>query len=573
MTPALTRDLLAIATIITLAVITSIPIGRYMAGVFSDRPTRLNVLAGPIERWWLRLAGVDSSISMTWIEYGRAIVVSNAVMWLVGFVILLTQGLLPINPDHVAGMEPTLVFNTISSFVTNTNLQHYSGETGLSTLSQMSVVVFLQFVTAATGIAALVAVTRGLAADRHEGLGNFYVDCSRATTRVLLPLAVAVAALLLWQGVPMTLEPAVRVTTLEGRPQVIARGLVAAEVAIKQLGTNGGGYFGANSAHPFENPTPLANLVETWAILVLPMAAVVMVGQLLGRRRFAVTMFAVMLALYVPLVTASVYLETRVPASLTSLGVAADEGSLEGKEQRIGAALSGLWAASTTATSNGSVNAMHDSLTPLGGLVPMTGMWVNSIFGGVGVGFINLLVYVVVAVFIAGMMVGRTPELFGKKVEGREIKLASLALLLHPLLILGGTAMACVIWVKTANPDASLAWLKNPGPHGFSELLYEFTSASANNGSGFEGLGDNTPFWNVSTGIVMLLARYVPILAPLALAGSLASKPAAPDTEGSLSVESATFGITLLVVILILGLLMFMPAAVLGPVAEHLAWP
>jgi potassium-transporting ATPase potassium-binding subunit len=573
MTATLTRDLLAIATILTLAVVTAIPIGRYMAWVFSDRPTRQGVLAGPIPRWWLRLAGVAPSFSMTWFEYGRAIVVSNAVMWVVGFLILLAQGLLPANPDHIAGMEPTLAFNTISSFVSNTNLQHYSGETGLSVLSQMSVVVFLQFVTAATGLAALVAVTRGLAADRREGLGNFYVDCARATTHVLLPLAVAVAVLLLWQGLPMTLEPSVQATTLEGRPQVIARGLVAAEVAIKQLGTNGGGYFGANSAHPFENPTPLTNLVETWAILVLPMAAVVMVGRLLGRRRFAVMVFAVMLALYVPLVATSVYLEARPSDTMTSLGVAPDAGSLEGKELRIGAALSGFWAASTTATSNGSVNAMHDSLTPLGGLVPLAGMWINAVFGGVGVGCINLLVYVVIAVFIAGMMVGRTPELFGKKVEGREIKLASLALLLHPLLILGGTAAACVIWVTTANPGATLAWLKNPGPHGFSEMLYEFTSATANNGSGFEGLGDNTAFWNVSTGVVMLLARYVPILAPLALAGSLARKPATPETEGSLSVESATFAVTLLVVILVLGLLMFMPAAVLGPVAEHLALP
>ena len=567
----MTFDVLGVWLIVALTAVTSIPIGRYMARVFAGERTWLSAVAGPLERSWLRAAGVDTAVDMTWVEYARALVVSNGVMWLAGFGILLAQGALPFNPDGIAGMEPTLVFNTMSSFVTNTNLQHYSGETGLSPLSQMIVIVFLQFVTAATGLAALAAILRGLAGNRLTSLGNFYVDCTRAVVHVFLPLSMVVAIVLLWQGVPMTIEPAVKATTLEGATQTVARGLVAAEVAIKQLGTNGGGYFGPNSAHPFENPTPLTNLVETWAIIILPMAAVVMTGAMLKRRRFAAVMFAVMMALYIPLVAASVGLETGGTPNLAAVGVAQDAGSLEGKEVRLGAALSGLWAATTTITSNGSVNSMHDSMTPLGGLVPMTGMWINSIFGGVGVGFINMLIYVVIAVFVAGMMVGRTPELLGKKVDGHEIKLASLALLLHPLMILGGTAVACVVWVKTADPGTALAWLKNPGAHGFSEMLYEFSSAAANNGSGFEGLGDNTPFWNIGTGVVMLLSRYVPIIAPLALAGSLARKPAAPDTDGSLSVASATFGITLLAVILILGLLMFMPVAVLGPIAEHLA--
>jgi K+-transporting ATPase ATPase A chain len=371
----------------------------------------------------------------------------------------------------------------------------------------------------------------------------------------------------------MTFEGAARATTLEGAEQTIARGPVAAEVAIKQLGTNGGGYFGPNSTHPYENPTPLSNLLETWAITCIPMAMVVTLGAMVRRRRFALTIFLTMLALYIPLLAVAVHQELRGSRAIAAIGIDQSSGSMEGKEVRFGAGASALWAVTTTVTSNGSVNAMHDSLTPLAGLMPMIGMWLNNIFGGVGVGFINMLIYIIVTVFVAGMMVGRTPEFLGKKVEAYEMKLASLALLLHPVLILGGTAIACYLWATTADPGSALAWLKNPGPHGFSEMLYEFSSASANNGSGFEGLGDNTPFWNISTGLVMLLGRYIPIIAPLALAASLARKTAAPQTEGSLGVDTFTFGLTLWAVVVILGVLMFMPAAVLGPVAEHLALP
>jgi len=346
---------------------------------------------------------------------------------------------------------------------------------------------------------------------------------------------------------------------------------VAPVVAIKQLGTNGGGYFGPNSAHPYENPTPLSNLAETWSILVIPMAMVWTLGLFVGRRRLPAMIFAVMLALYLPLVAFGVGMEAAGNPAIAALGVDQTTGSMEGKEVRVGAGLSALWAVSTTVTSNGSVDAMHDSLTPLGGLMPMTGMWLNNIFGGVGVGFINMLVFLIVAVFIAGMMIGRTPEFLGKKVEAKEMKLASLALLWHPLSILVGTAVACAVWAATPDPGSALGWLKNPGPHGFSEMMYEFTSATANNGSGFEGLGDDTPFWNISTGMAMLLARYIPIIAPLALAGALAAKPRIPETAGTLRVDSPTFGFTLWAVVVILGLLMFMPVAVLGPIAEHLA--
>jgi K+-transporting ATPase ATPase A chain len=564
-------EYIAVAFTIAFTVATSLPLGRYMARVFRGERTLLDPVLLPIERLVLRLTDVDPAEGQDWKQYARSLLVSNVFMWLVTFAVVTLQKWLPLNPDGIGNMEPTLAFNTISSFTTNTNLQHYSGETGLSYFSQMFAITFLQFVTAATGVAVCIAIMRALGGSRLTRLGNFYVDLTRATVRVLLPLALLVGAILIWQGTPMTFEGAAKATTLEGKEQVIARGVAAPEVAIKQLGTNGGGYFGPNSAHPYENPTPLSNLAETWSILVIPMAMVWTLGHLLGRRRLAVTIFVVMLALYLPMVAFGVAQETGGNPAIARMGVDQSTGSMEGKEVRFGAGLSALWGVSTTVTSNGSVNSMHDSWTPLGGLMPLIGMWLNNIFGGVGVGFINMLIFVIVAVFVAGMMIGRTPEFLGKKVEAKEMKLASLALLWHPLSILVGTAIACHVWASTADPNTALAWLKSPGPHGFSEMLYEFSSATANNGSGFEGLGDNTPFWNISTGLAMLFARYIPIFAPLALAAMLAAKPAAPETPGSLRAESATYGFTLWAVVVILGLLMFMPVAVLGPIAEHLA--
>lgn len=564
-------EYVAVALTILFTIATSLTVGRYMHKVFDGHRTLLDPVFVPLERAVLRVTGVDPREQQDWKQYSLSLLVSNVVMWLATFVIVSMQSRLPLNPDGIGDMAPTLAFNTISSFTTNTNLQHYSGETGLSYFSQMFVITFLQFVTAATGVAACIAVIRGLAGNRLTELGHFYVDLTRATVRVFLPLALVVGTLLIWQGTPMTFKGAARATTLEGPEQVIARGVTAPEVAIKQLGTNGGGYFGPNSSHPYENPTPIANVIEAWSISIVPMSMVWTLGYMVGRRRLAVVVFATMLALYVPMVAFAIAQESAGNPALAAMGVDQSTGSMEGKEVRFGVGLSALWAVTTTATSNGSVNSMHDSMTPLGGLMPLVGMWLNNIFGGVGVGFINMLIFVIVAVFVAGMMVGRTPEFLGKKVEAKEMKLASLALLWHPLAILVGTAVACYVWATTADPGTALAWLKNPGPHGFSEMLYEFTSAAANNGSGFEGLGDNTPFWNISTGLVMLLSRYIPIIAPLALAGSLAAKPAAPETAGSLRADSATFGFTLWAVVVILGLLMFMPVAVLGPIAEHLA--
>ena len=564
-------EYLAVVFTVVLVGATSVPLGRYIARVSTGQRTLLDPVLRPIERLVLRVVGIDPAQEQTWQQYSRSLLASNVAMWLAAWTILTLQQYLPLNPDGIANMEPTLAFNTASSFTSNTNLQHYSGETGLSYFSQIFAITFLQFVTAATGIAACVAVMRALAGSRLRTIGNFYLDLTRANVRLLLPLAIVTAIVLMWQGSPATFDGAASAITVEGAEQTIARGVTAPMVAIKQLGTNGGGYFGPNSTHPFENPTPLSNLLETWAILAIPMAMVWTLGYIVGTRRLAVVIFAVMLALYVPMVALAVSQEAAGNPAIARMGVDQSTGSMEGKEVRFGAALTALWAVSTTATSNGSVNGMHDSLTPLGGLAPMLAMWLNNIFGGVGVGFINMFIFIVVAVFVAGMMIGRTPELLGKKVEAREMKLASLALLWHPLAILVGTAIASYLWATTADPGTALGWLSNPGAHGFSEMLYEFSSAAANNGSGFEGLGDNTPFWNISTGLVMLFSRYIPIIAPLALAGSLAAKPAAPETAGTLRVDSATYGFTLWAVIVILGLLMFMPVAVLGPVAEHLA--
>lgn len=564
-------EYIAVTVTILVTIASSGALGLYLARVFTGKRTSLDPIFVPIERLVLRATGVDPDGQQDWKRYSVSLVVSNVAMWMATWTFVTLQHYLPLNPDGIGNMEPTLAFNTISSFTTNTNLQHYSGETGLSYFSQMFVIAFLQFVTAGTGVAAAVAIVRGLAGSRLTGLGNFYADLTRATVRVFLPLALLVSVLVVWQGVPMTFQGAARATTVEGQEQRIARGVTAGVVSIKQLGTNGGGYFGPNAAHPFENPTPLSDVIEAWSIAVIPMSMVAMLGFMMNRRKLAIVIFATMLAFYAPMVICGVALEAGGNPAITAMGVDQSTGSMEGKEVRFGTGLSALWAVTTTVTSNGSVSAMHDSLTPLGGLMPLIGMWLNNIFGGVGVGVINMLIFVIVAVFVAGMMIGRTPEFLGKKVEAREMKLASLALLWHPLAILVGSAVACYVWATAADPGSTLGWVKNPGPHGFSEMLYEFTSAAANNGSGFEGLGDNTPFWNIGTGLVILLSRYIPIIAPLALAGSLAAKPAAPETSGTLRADSATFGITLWAVILILGLLMFMPVAVLGPIAEHLA--
>jgi K+-transporting ATPase ATPase A chain len=544
-------EILGIVLILAALVLLSVPLGRYIGKVYGGERTWMDFMA-PFERLVFRLSGIDPTKQQTWVQNLKALLLLNLVFFFWALLYLMFQADIGLwNPDGISNMEPMQAFNTAISFMTNTNLQHYSGETGATYGSQLLVFCFLQFVSAASGMAALAIVFKAIATKQGKELGNFYAYFLKSCTRVLLPLSLVVAALLLFNGTPMTFQGAEQVVTLEGDTLSVARGPVAAMVAIKQLGTNGGGYFGPNSTHPFENPDPFTNLIETICILLIPMAMVWAFGRFTGHKRLARVVFGVMLAGYVALLVPSVWAEMNGNPALEPLSITQHYGSMEGKETRFGPGLSALWATSTTSTSNGSVNMMHDSATPLTGLTTMLGMMVNAFFGGVGVGFLNMYVFIILAVFIAGLMVGRTPELLGKKVEAREVKLASLVFLLHPLLILAGTALAAWAAASDANhglmggTESDLNWLNNPGYHGFSEMLYEFTSASANNGSGFEGLGDNTPFWNIATGIIMLLARFLPIIGPVAIAGMLASKKNIPEGGGTLRLDTPTFGVVL----------------------------
>lgn len=526
------------------------PLGAYLKRVLDPRdegpPSRLRAMVGGDQQ--------------SWAAYCRSLLTFNAVMFVIVYLILTTQGRLPMNPDGKQSLEPSLAFHTAISFTTNTNLQHYSGEAALSYISQLSL-MWLQFVSAATGIAALAAIARAVSG--RKTAGNFYLDAMRTTMLVLLPLAIAWALAMVACGVPMTFQGAAKATTLEGAVQTISRGPVAAFLAIKQLGTNGGGFYGPNCAHPLENPSYWSNILNSIAILLIPMASVWMFGRIAGRLRHAAAIFAVMSILYLAMLGAALPLESSQTAALQGLSVA-ESPNLEGKELRFGVAASPTWAVSTTATSNGSVNSMHDSLNPLTGLVPMVAMWLNVAFGGVGVGMINMFLFIVVAVFLAGMMVGRTPEYLTRKIETAEMRLAVLTLLVHPALILGGVAIfASTEWGRTTVQD--------PGSHGFSEIVYEFTSAAANNGSGFEGLADNTVAWNVATGLVMLFGRYLPIIAPIAIAASLGRKKATSEGPGTFRTDSWMFGGVLLGTVLIIGALLFLPLAVLGPVAEQLS--
>lgn len=542
-------------------VVLSWPLGKWMAWAMNPGK-RAPDFRSRVDRLLIRIGGRTLEQDQNWRQYSLSLLLVNVVMFSVVCLILALQPYLPLNPDGKGALDGSLIFHTAASFVTNTNQQHYSGEVSMSYFVQLAGLMWLQFVSAGTGLAALAALARGLSG--RQQVGNFHLDLLRATLLVLLPLAFVASLVLVGLGVPMTFGGTVLAKTLEGGFQAIARGPVAAFQAIKQLGTNGGGWFGANAAHPFENPGFWSNCFECVCILVLPMAAVWMFGRIIGRMRHAVVIFAVMGALLAIKMTYAVACETSETAVFADQPVVHTSGNLEGKELRFGAAAGPIWAAATTCTSNGSVNCMHDSLNPLTGLAPLVGMWLNVAYGGVGVGLINMFVYVIIGVFIAGMMVGRTPEYLARKVETKEMTLALLTVLLHPLLILGGTALF-----------AATAWgagtVNNPGSHGFSEILYEFSSAAANNGSGFEGLADNTVPWNIATGLVMLFGRYIPIILPLAIAGSLAAKKPTPETSGTFHTDTPLFGAILLGSVVLIGALLFLPVAVLGPIAEHLA--
>lgn len=554
----LTQSILFAVLIVGGTALLSWPLGLYMKWAM-DPTDPSSGIAGWKNRAFRVVGGPVTTQDQDWKRYVLAMLAFNVVMFVVTYGFLALQQYLPLNPDGKEALEGSLIFNTAASFTSNTNLQHYSGEVSLSYLSQLGGLMWLQFVSAATGIAALAALARGLAG---RPLGNFFMDVQRASFLVLLPVAFALAILLVLGGVPMTFDGAAIATTLEGVQQTIARGPVAAFVSIKQLGTNGGGFFGPNSTHPFENPSFWTNIIEMIAIILIPMACVWMFGRVIGRIRHAGVIFAVMLAFIAIKITGAVYFESAPTQAFANLPIEQTVGNLEGKEMRFGPTGGPLWSVLTTSTSNGSVGSMHDSLNPITGLMPMVGMWLNATFGGVGVGMINMFLYIIVGVFIAGMMIGRTPEYLGWRVESREVKFALFALLAHGLFILGGTAIfAATPWGADT--------LNNVGPHGFSEILYEFSSASANNGSGFEGLGDNTVPWNLATGIVMLLARFIPIILPLAIVGSLSAKRRSTESSGTLSVEGGVFATMLAATIIVVGALTFFPAATLGPIAEH----
>ena len=554
---------------LALLIALSYPLGRYIAKVYKGEKTPLDFMA-PVERWIYRFSGINPHEEMNWKQFLRALLTVNLFWFLWGMILLVAQGVLPLNPDGNPGQTPDQAFNTCISFLVNCNLQHYSGETGLTYFTQLFVIMLFQFITAACGMAALAGVFRAMAAKTTRTIGNFWVYLVKSTTRILMPLSLLVGILLILNGTPMTFDGKQTLTTLEGTEQTISQGPTAAIVPIKQLGTNGGGYFGVNSAHPLENPNAFTNILECWSILIIPMAMVFALGFYLKRRKLAWSIFGVMLFAYVVGIAVSVDQEMGGSKQIAAMEIRQDMGSMEGKEIRIGSAASAMWGMTTTVTSNGSVNSMHDSQTPLSGMLQMLNMQINCWFGGVGVGFMNYYAFIIIAVFISGLMVGRTPEFLGKKIEAREMKIATMVVLMHPLIILVGTALASHLAAQ--NPELAGAWLNNPSFHGFSEMLYEYTSCAANNGSGFEGLSDNTPFWNISTGIALIMGRYFPIVGQVAIAGLLASKKCIPESAGTLRTDTGTFSLMTFAVIIIVAALSFFPALALGPIADYLTF-
>jgi K+-transporting ATPase ATPase A chain len=541
----------------------AVPLGIFMARVFEGERTFLSPLLGPLERGIYALAGVDPRREQGWRGYALAMLAFSAAGFALLYAILRLQGLLPLNPQGFAGVAPDLAFNTAVSFVSNTNWQAYGGETTMSHFSQMAGLTVQNFLSAATGLALAAAVVRGFARGKATTIGNFWVDLTRATLYVLLPLSLLTAVLLVGLGMPQTLQGSVEATTLEGVKQTIATGPVASQIAIKQLGTNGGGFFNVNAAHPLENPTALTNFVQTWQMLVVSVAIVFAFGRMIGDGRQARAIVAAMAILLVAGVGVAYWAESSATPMLVAAGVDPFGGNMEGKEVRFGLALSTLWAAVTTGLSCGAVNAMHASFTPIGGLVPLFLIQLGEVLpGGVGSGLYGMLVFAILAVFVAGLMVGRTPEYLGKKIEAKEVKMAMLAVLVLPVCILGFAAVAAVI-------PQGLAGILNPGPHGLSEILYAYSSAAGNNGSAFAGLSANSPWYDATLGFAMLAGRFAYVVPVLAIAGSLAAKPKLAQSAGSFPTHGPLFVGLLVGIILVLGGLQFFPALALGPIAEE----
>ncbi|MCM3339566.1 potassium-transporting ATPase subunit KdpA [Paenibacillus sp. MER TA 81-3] len=554
--------MLQIAAVLILLLLLVKPLGSYMYHVFSNQPNRTDKLFTPFENVIYGIAGLKNRSGMSWKKYTLSLILTNIVLVVLGYIILRVQKLLPLNPNGIDNMEPTLSFNTIISFMTNTNLQHYSGESGLTYFSQMAVIMMMMFTSAATGIVVAIAFIRGITS-KGNTLGNFFVDFVKAHTRLLLPLAVVVTLILVALQVPQTFGATVQATTLQGDVQSIARGPVASLVSIKHLGTNGGGFFGVNSSHPFENPNPLTNVIEILSMWCIPAALTYTFGKFARNQKQGWVIFGAMSMLFLMFLSLAYYAESQGNPAINALGIDAAQGSMEGKEVRFGIAQSALFTTVTTAATTGTVNNMHDTLTPLGGLVPLGQMMLNCVFGGDGVGLVNMLMYAILGVFLCGLMVGRTPEFLGRKIEAREMKLVAIAILAHPFIILVPTAIAFLT-------DLGRGSITNPGYHGISQVLYEFTSSAANNGSGFEGLADNTPFWNISTGLVMLFGRYISIIALLGVADSMVKKQWIPETIGTFRTDNALYTAILVGTVFIIGALTFLPVLVLGPIAEHL---
>lgn len=555
-------DILQIIIVIGILMLIAKPLGNYLYHVFSNEPNRTDKIFGWAEKLIYAVIGLKHRAGMNWKRYVISFVATNFVLVAVSYLLLRVQSGLPFNPNGIGNMEPTLVMNTVISFITNTNLQHYSGETGLTYFTQMAVIMMMMFTSAATGLSVAVAFVRGITS-KGKTLGNFFEDFVKAHTRVFFPLALVVTLVLVALQVPQTLGPMLSVTTLEGVNQQIAIGPVASLESIKHLGTNGGGFMGANSSHPFENPNPLTNVIEILSMWSLAASLPFMYGRFAKSRKQGWVIFSAMMVLFLVFISVVYSAEKSGNPALNALGIDASQGSMEGKEVRFGIAQSTLFTAVTTAATTGSVNNMHDTLTPLGGMVPLTEMMLNVVFGGKGVGLINMLMYAILAVFICGLMVGRTPEFLGRKIEPREMKLIAIAILTHPFIILAPAAIAFLT-------DLGKGAISNPGFHGITQVLYEYTSSAANNGSGFEGLADNSPFWNITTGLVMFFGRYISMTAMLAVAGSLTLKQWVPETIGTFRTDNALFTFLLIGTVILIGALTFLPVIVLGPVAEHL---
>ena len=573
--------------IVTIAIFIAlvIPVGNYLYHISTGQKTFADPVMDRIDGVIYKISGVHLDKGMNWWQYAVALLTTNAVMVFIGYLILRIQSISIFNPNGIASMEETLSFNTIISFMTNTNLQHYSGESGLSYFSQLLVITFMMFVSAASGYAACIAFIRGLAGKTKECVGNFYMDMVRVITRILLPFSFVGGLLLVWQGVPQNLSANIVVDTIEGMKQTIATGPVAAVEIIKHLGTNGGGFFGANSTTPMENPTIISNLIELYSMMLLPGACVITFGKMVRDRKAQAALendvavksslttkffgregrsiFLAMGILFVIGLSVCFWAESQGNPALANVGLTQSMGSMEGKEVRFGIAQSAMFTTTTTSFTTGTVNNMHDTLTPLGGMIPMLHMMLNVVFGGKGVGLMNMIMYAILAVFICGLMIGRTPEYLGKKIEGREMKLAALCIIIHPLLILAFSALAVAVPTGTEG-------ITNPGFHGLSQVLYEYASSAANNGSGFEGLADNSYFWNITTGLVMFFGRYLSIVIQLAIAGSLMRKKFVSETVGTLHTDNVAFAVILVFVVYIFAALTFFPALALGPIAEHL---